>query len=151
MVDLLEDHLVAERMLVQVALDHRIERRAMRERLPRHRGRAFAAHAEERDRARVVMRVVQLVHGDVREQAAFGVGAARGQAAAAAHEHPQIGVARNAHQERRKTVEVRDAKELLTREGNQTTVARLEAARTVQQTHLLSSRCIASFGVRSAR
>jgi hypothetical protein len=98
-VDLLEDEPVAEHVLVQVALDPRVLSRVRGERFPHDRCTARAPHAQQRDRAGVVVAVVQPVHRLVGEERAVRVPPACGQTPAGRDEHPEVRVARDAHQE----------------------------------------------------
>jgi len=80
---------------------------------PRERRAPGALHAQQRDRPRVVVAVVQPVHGLVGEQRAVRIAPSRGQAAGRGDEHPEVGVRGQVHQERRHPVEAGDAVVLL--------------------------------------
>ena len=99
MVDLLEHQAVAGGVLVEIAFDGGSSARRPRRRVPRAGTPARPVDADQGHRAGVVMGVMELVHGQVGEQAAVGIHPPGGQPAAGGDEHPQVGVAGQAHQE----------------------------------------------------
>ncbi len=120
-IDLLEAHLVAEHILVEIAFEG-IEPVVLTvERLPAARF-AIGVDANEGPAARVQEALVDAIHRDVWEQRGLRRHAARGQAARGGNEQPVVDIRDDADEERIHPVDVADRVVALRADGFEATL-----------------------------
>jgi hypothetical protein len=108
-VDFLENEAIADDVFVKITLDSGVLIMDRGKRLPEDLSSWCLFDPKQGQGTGVMMGVVELVHGLVREQASIGIDAAGGESTARGDEHPQVGIAGNTHQERSQPMEGGDS------------------------------------------